>query len=132
MATCAGSRLLRNHDDSFIPSRSTRRARTTSRVVARRAAAATTTTAITAATSRITAATTGTDVRQRGWRLEPRGAVSWRPMEIEELEALALGTDRVAALTALLPGTDEHDYWRGILLQHEGRLDEVDELLAGW
>lgn len=51
-------------------------------------------------------------------------------MDIEQLEALALGTDRSAALAALLPGTAEHDYWRGIALQHEGRLDEVDVLLA--
>lgn len=53
-------------------------------------------------------------------------------MELSELEALALGPDRAAALKALLPGTTEHDYWRGVLLQHEGRLDEVDALLGGW
>lgn len=53
-------------------------------------------------------------------------------MELAELEQLALSTDRAAALSGLLPGTPEHDYWRGILLQHEGRLDEVDELLRQW
>ena len=53
-------------------------------------------------------------------------------MDIEHLEALALGTDRSAALAALLPGSVEHDYWRGIALQHEGRLDEVDAILADW
>ncbi|MFO0744863.1 MAG: hypothetical protein U1F43_04195 [Myxococcota bacterium] len=50
-------------------------------------------------------------------------------MDLEQLEALALG-DRAAALAALLAGTVEHDYWHGVALQHEGRLDEADELLA--
>ena len=53
-------------------------------------------------------------------------------MELGELEQLALGTDRAAALAALMPGTTEHDYWRGVFLQHEGRLDEVDEILRTW
>ncbi|MBL9099988.1 MAG: hypothetical protein JNL82_03465 [Myxococcales bacterium] len=53
-------------------------------------------------------------------------------MELEHLEALALADDRAAALAALLPGTVEHDYWHGVQLQHQGRLDEVDALLAGW
>ncbi len=53
-------------------------------------------------------------------------------IELEHLEALALSADRSSALDALLPGTVEHDYWRGIHLQHAGKLDEVDALLAGW
>src|SRR5512135_3708485 len=53
-------------------------------------------------------------------------------MEIENLEALAFAEDRAAALAELLPGTVEHDYWRGVHLQHAGRLAEVDEILAGW
>ncbi|MBX3232244.1 MAG: hypothetical protein KIT84_18980 [Labilithrix sp.] len=52
-------------------------------------------------------------------------------MELATLEQLALG-DRAAALATLLPGTVDHDYWRGVLLQHDGRLDEVDALLASW
>ncbi|HVJ89209.1 MAG TPA: hypothetical protein VM580_05350, partial [Labilithrix sp.] len=52
-------------------------------------------------------------------------------MDIETLEQLAFG-DRTAALAAMLPGTGSHDYWRGVLLQHEGRLDEVDEILSSW
>lgn len=53
-------------------------------------------------------------------------------MDLEPLEALALSDDRDAALALLLPGTAEHDYWRGVHLQHRGRLDEVDPILAGW
>ena len=53
-------------------------------------------------------------------------------MDIEALEHLALAEDRSLALAALLPGTVEHDYWRGIFLQHAGRLAEVDEILSGW
>ena len=53
-------------------------------------------------------------------------------MDIEQLEALALGADRSAALAALLPGSVDYDYWQGIALQHAGRLDEVDALVAEW
>ncbi|MCB9575343.1 MAG: hypothetical protein H6709_24975, partial [Kofleriaceae bacterium] len=53
-------------------------------------------------------------------------------MDLEQLEALALADDRDAVLAQLLPGTEDHDYWRGVHLQHAGRLDEVDDLLAGW
>ncbi|WAS94229.1 hypothetical protein [Nannocystis punicea] len=53
-------------------------------------------------------------------------------MDLEHLEALALSDDRAAALAGLLPGTPEHDYWRGVHLQHQGRLDQVDAILAGW
>ncbi|MFY0536825.1 hypothetical protein [Nannocystis pusilla] len=53
-------------------------------------------------------------------------------MDLEHLEALALSDDRAAALAGLLPGTPEHDYWRGVHSQHHGRLDEVDAILAGW
>ncbi|PCC71250.1 hypothetical protein SAMN02745121_04789 [Nannocystis exedens] len=53
-------------------------------------------------------------------------------MDLEHLEALALSDDRAAALAGLLPGTPEHDYWRGVHLQHQGRLDDVDAILAGW
>ncbi|MDC0718378.1 hypothetical protein [Nannocystis bainbridge] len=53
-------------------------------------------------------------------------------MDLEHLEALALSDDRAAALAGLLPGTPEHDYWRGVHSQHHGRLDEVDAILSGW
>lgn len=53
-------------------------------------------------------------------------------MDLEQLEALALSDDRDAALAGLLPGTVEHDYWRGVHLQHQGRLDDVDPILTGW
>lgn len=53
-------------------------------------------------------------------------------MDIEQIEQLALGVDRSAALATLLPGTAEHDYWRGVFLQHAGRLDEVEEILNTW
>ncbi|MFO0546924.1 MAG: hypothetical protein U0271_00985 [Polyangiaceae bacterium] len=52
-------------------------------------------------------------------------------MELEELEALAFGTDRRAALGSLLAGS-ERSYYEGLLLQHEGALDEVDRLLTRW
>jgi len=53
-------------------------------------------------------------------------------MDLEQLEALALADDRDAALAGLSPGTVAHDYWRGITLQHRGRLDEVDAILGRW
>ena len=53
-------------------------------------------------------------------------------LDLDLLEALALADDRAKALAALLPGTALHDYWRGVHLQHEGRLDEVDALVAEW
>src|SRR3954453_20620869 len=53
-------------------------------------------------------------------------------MDLEQLEALALSEDRTAALAGLLPGTPPHDYWRGVHLQQQGQLDEVDGILASW
>ncbi len=53
-------------------------------------------------------------------------------MELELLEALALSTDRTAALAQLLPGSEDHDYFRGLDAQHRGLLDEVDALLDAW
>ncbi len=53
-------------------------------------------------------------------------------LDLDLLEALALAPERSLALAALLPGTALHDYWRGVHLQHEGRLDEVDPILAAW
>jgi hypothetical protein len=53
-------------------------------------------------------------------------------MDIDQLEALALGDDREAALAALVPGSEDHDTWRAIALQHQGALDEVDRMLTSW
>ena len=53
-------------------------------------------------------------------------------MDIAELERFALGEDREVALERLVPGTVDHDYWRGVLFQHQGRLDDVDRILVGW
>jgi hypothetical protein len=53
-------------------------------------------------------------------------------IDTDLLEALALSDDRAAALEALLPGTAPHDYYRGVHLQNQGKLDEVDELLRVW
>jgi hypothetical protein len=53
-------------------------------------------------------------------------------MDLEQLEAFALGDDREAALARLVPGTEEHDYYRALWLQQRGRFDEVDGLLEGW
>jgi|JI10StandDraft_1071094.scaffolds.fasta_scaffold01627_4 hypothetical protein len=53
-------------------------------------------------------------------------------MDIEQLEALALSDDRAAALARLVPGSEDHDYWRAVELQHRGALADVDALLATW
>jgi hypothetical protein len=52
-------------------------------------------------------------------------------MDLEQLEAFALG-DREAALAQLVPGTEDHDYHRALLLQERGKLAEVDALLDDW
>ncbi|MCB9697579.1 MAG: hypothetical protein H6738_12430 [Alphaproteobacteria bacterium] len=53
-------------------------------------------------------------------------------MELDQLEALALSDDRDAAVAALVPGTEDHDYWAAIRAQHLGDLDAVDQILARW
>jgi hypothetical protein len=53
-------------------------------------------------------------------------------MDLETLEALALSDDRGAALAQLLPGSEDHDYYRALHAQHRGALDEVDQVLAAW
>src|SRR5882724_10745920 len=65
-------------------------------------------------------------------------------MDLEILEALALSDDRGDdreddrrddrrhALAQLLPGSEDHDYYRALHAQHRGALDEVDEVLAAW
>jgi hypothetical protein len=53
-------------------------------------------------------------------------------MDLEILEALALSDDRSAALAQLLPGGEDHDYYRALHAQHRGALDEADAVLATW
>jgi hypothetical protein len=53
-------------------------------------------------------------------------------MDIEQLEGLALGDDRAAALAGLVAGTEEHDYWQAVHHQHAGALAQVDAMLARW
>ena len=50
-------------------------------------------------------------------------------MDLEILEALALG-DRAGALAQLLPGSEDHDYYRCLHAQHAGTLDEADAILT--
>jgi hypothetical protein len=53
-------------------------------------------------------------------------------MDLELLEALALSDDRSAALAQLLPGSEDHDYYRALHAQHRRALDEADAVLAAW
>jgi hypothetical protein len=53
-------------------------------------------------------------------------------MDLEILEALALATDRTEALGQLLPGSEDHDYFRGLHAQHRGAFDEAQTVLDGW
>lgn len=53
-------------------------------------------------------------------------------MELAQLEALAFHPDKRAALSSLLPGTKEGDYYRAVALQNEGRLDEAEAIIASF
>src|SRR5215468_3916042 len=53
-------------------------------------------------------------------------------MDLELLEALALSGDRSAALAQLLPGSEDHDYYRALHAQHRGALDEAEAVLRSW
>src|SRR5215475_11089286 len=53
-------------------------------------------------------------------------------MDLEQLEALALSGDRSAALAQLLPGSQDHDYYRALDAQHRGALDEAEAVLRSW
>src|SRR5688572_33499972 len=53
-------------------------------------------------------------------------------MDLEIHEALALSEDRTVALSQLLPGSEDHDYYRCLHAQHGGRLDEADQILRTW
>lgn len=53
-------------------------------------------------------------------------------MELEQLEAFAFGEDRDRAVDQLVPGTDEHFFFRCLLHQHRGELDRVPPLVERW
>src|SRR5438445_11450820 len=53
-------------------------------------------------------------------------------MDLEILEALALSDDRASALSHLLPGSEDHDYYRCLHAQHAGALDDADAVLKSW
>ncbi|MGN6109587.1 MAG: hypothetical protein ACTHU0_31050, partial [Kofleriaceae bacterium] len=53
-------------------------------------------------------------------------------MDLEIQEALAFAEDRDSALGHLLPGTEDHDYFRCLRAQHLGALDDADEILRAW
>ena len=53
-------------------------------------------------------------------------------MELEILEGLALGEDRRAALAQLLPGSEDHDYYRALHAQQRGALDEAAQVIEAW
>ena len=53
-------------------------------------------------------------------------------MDLEILEALALSDDRANALGQLLPGSEDHDYFRCLHAQHAGALDEADAIIDAW
>lgn len=52
--------------------------------------------------------------------------------EIGFEEDFALAADREDALKQLVPGTEDSFYYRSLHLQHQGKLQEVDKLLADW
>ena len=53
-------------------------------------------------------------------------------MDLELREGLALDADRARAIAQLLPGSEDHDYYRCLHAQHAGALDEADRLLDAW
>ena len=53
-------------------------------------------------------------------------------MDLEVREALALSEDREAALAQLLPGSEDHDYYRCLHAQHAGKLDDADKIIHAW
>ena len=53
-------------------------------------------------------------------------------MDLETLEALALADNRATALSQLLPGSEDHDYFRCLHAQHRGELDDADKILEAW
>ncbi len=52
--------------------------------------------------------------------------------EVEFVEDFALATDREAALTQLIPGTEEYYYWHCLHLLNTEQGDKLDTLLEPW
>src|SRR3954467_11861726 len=53
-------------------------------------------------------------------------------MDLELVEALALSDDRSAALAQLLPGSEDHDYYRALHAQQRGAFDEAAAVIDAW
>lgn len=53
-------------------------------------------------------------------------------MDLDQLEAFALGDDRERALDQLVPGTVDHFFYRCLLHQHRGELAAVPPLIEAW
>jgi hypothetical protein len=53
-------------------------------------------------------------------------------MDLELHEALALSPDRSTALAQLLPGSEDHDYYRCLHAQHAGDLATARAILDAW
>lgn len=53
-------------------------------------------------------------------------------MDLELREGLALAEDRSEALAQLLPGSEDHDYYRCLHAQHAGKLDDADAIIDAW
>ncbi|MGQ9592320.1 MAG: hypothetical protein ACUVYA_18740, partial [Planctomycetota bacterium] len=60
------------------------------------------------------------------------GRASLGAGEVGFVEEFALAEDRAKTLEGLVPGTEEAYYYRALHLQHSGKLDDVDKLLATW
>ena len=58
--------------------------------------------------------------------------VSAQGVEIGYPEEFALADDREATLEQLIPGTEASYYYRCLLLQHQGRFDEVPPVVTAW
>lgn len=53
-------------------------------------------------------------------------------LDLDSLEELAFHPDRDAALAELMPGTEEHDYYRCVHLQQRGQLAEAQKIIDEW
>jgi len=52
--------------------------------------------------------------------------------EIGFIEQFSLAEDRAVPLKELIPGTDDYYYYQCLHLQNQGKLGEVDKVLAAW
>jgi hypothetical protein len=56
----------------------------------------------------------------------------WAESAMEVAERFAVTEDREAVVASLVPGTEEHFYYRCLLWQHQNKLAEVDALVPRW